>query len=185
MVLVDSSGRPSGTAPKNEVHGLDCPLHLGFSSYVFNRAGLFLATRRAWTKVTWPGWWTNSCCGHPGLGESGEDAVRRRLAYELGMSAAQVVEALPDFSYSATWGGASENELCPVYLAVTDDEPSPNPDEVAEYRWLPFSSFVAAADRITPWAQQQLPLLYEQVVRFRSECGLPDPAATQGDVLPE
>lgn len=101
------------------------------------------------------------------------------------MSAATVVVALPDFGYTATWGGASENELCPVYLAVTDDEPDPNPDEVAEYRWLPFASFVAQADRITPWAREQLPLLAEPLAAFRSACGLPDASSGADDSLPE
>jgi len=44
-----------------------------------------------------------------------------------------------------------ENEICPVYVAVTLDEVQPDPDEVAEYRWIEADDLEVAAS-MAPWA---------------------------------
>ena len=44
---------------------------------------------------------------------------------------------LPDFRTAPTdASGIVENELCPVYLAATQEQPVPPPDEVMELRWV-------------------------------------------------
>src|SRR5262245_5336917 len=99
VVLLDRRGRPAGTAPKALIHGLDTPLHLGFSCHVFDRSGRVLLTRRSAAKTTWPGVWSNACCGHPRPGETLRAAVTRRLRDELGLRADRIALAVSDFTY--------------------------------------------------------------------------------------
>ncbi|RYY48065.1 MAG: isopentenyl-diphosphate Delta-isomerase [Actinomycetales bacterium] len=114
VVLLEDDGTPAGTAPRLSVHGTETPLHQAFSLHLFDDQGRVLLTRRALSKLTWPGVWTNSCCGHPRPGEALEDAVRRRLREELGVEVDDLRIVLPDFRYRAVdASGVVENEICP------------------------------------------------------------------------
>jgi len=152
VVLLDEDRMPVGTELKHLVHTAHTPLHLAFSCHVLNAAGQVLVTRRALGKRAWPGVWTNSVCGHPAPDEAMADAVVRRARDELGLTVRDVRSALPDFRYRATdASGVVENEVCPVFLAATDAEPEPNPDEVMDLRWVDPRS-LGTALRATPWA---------------------------------
>ncbi len=165
VVLLDDQRRPIGTAPKAAVHTADTPLHLAFSSYAFDPSGTrVLVTRRALGKRTWPGVWTNTCCGHPAPGEDLAGAMTRRIGQELGLTPRAVELALPDFAYTAAMAdGTRENEFCPVFRVVVDGDPVPDPAEVAEWTWVDWADLVAVARHapwsISPWAALQIPLL--------------------------
>jgi isopentenyl-diphosphate Delta-isomerase len=161
VVLLDSHGQPSGTADRSTVHGLQTPLHLAFSCYVVDAEGLVLMTRRALTKRTWPGVWTNACCGHPQPGELLEDAIERRLAQELGAHATVIAPVLPDFRYEAVdASGVRENEVCPVFVATLAGGLEPDPSEVMEHRWVdPVALASIAAGSpwlLSPWSVEQI-----------------------------
>jgi isopentenyl-diphosphate delta-isomerase len=161
VVLLDDEGRAVGTAPKAQVHGQDTPLHLAFSCYVFDVNGELLITRRALAKATWPGVWTNSFCGHPGPGEDLFDAVHRRAEQELGLLLDDLQLTLPSFRYTAVMdNGVRENELCPVFTAVTATPVAADPDEVEATDWVPWDVFrdeVTAGERdVSPWCAMQV-----------------------------
>jgi isopentenyl-diphosphate delta-isomerase len=161
VVLVDETGYASGTAAKAAVHHARTPLHLAFSCYLFNGAGQFLLTRRAESKRTWPGVWTNTCCGHPLPGEPMSGSVLRRLQDELGIGAAKLALVLPRFRYQARMAnGVLENEVCPVYAAYSDVPPDPDPAEVVEARWVDWGEFCEAVrtgqQPVSPWCAMQL-----------------------------
>ena len=161
VVLLDDAGQPSGVADKFDVHTATTPLHLAFSCHVYNEAGQVLVTRRALSKLTWPGVWTNSFCGHPAPGESLEDATARRGLQELGITLRSLEVILPDFRYRAVdASGIVENEVCPVYRAVTADVVAPAPSEVAEFAWVDPSALataaIAAPYAFSPWLGWQL-----------------------------
>nr|KAJ3418833.1 isopentenyl-diphosphate delta-isomerase idi1 [Polyrhizophydium stewartii] len=72
-------------------------LHRAFSVFIFNEAGELLLQQRADEKITFPGYFTNTCCSHPLMvqdeldGEAGaRRAAQRKLEHELGIPAHEV-----------------------------------------------------------------------------------------------
>ena len=161
VVLVTDDGTPVGVADKIAVHTTDTALHLAFSCHVYNDRGEVLVTRRALEKLTWPGVWTNSFCGHPAPGEPMETAIARRALRELGLTLDKVEVVLPEFRYRAIdASGIVENEICPVYRAVAASPVDPSPDEVSEFEWLAPDALRAAVTAtpraFSPWLVLQL-----------------------------
>lgn len=143
MVLVDTANNVLGTIPKQLVHHANTPLHRAFSVFLFNKKGEILLQQRSHKKKTWPLVWSNSCCGHPLPNENTEDAVRRRVSFELGISEIKKLrELVPDFSYKAERDGIVEHELCPVWVGEIDDLVRPNLDEVEATCWMLWEDFV-------------------------------------------
>jgi isopentenyl-diphosphate delta-isomerase len=162
VVLVDEHDRPIGTADKRSVHHADTPLHRGFSVFLFNAAGNLLLQQRSFGKTTWPGVWSNSCCGHIQLGETAVHAMQRRIHEELGIAGAEVTVVLPEYRYRFARDGVVENEFCPVAVGVIDQAPWPNPEEVAAIRWTPWDAFLAELDRgsdFSEWCIEEARLL--------------------------
>lgn len=146
VVLVDEYDTPTGTAPKESVHTGDTPLHRGFSCFIFDSSRRVLITRRAAAKKTFPGILTNAVCGHPAPDEDVEDAVRRRLDAELGLKDVSVTLVSPYRYRAVDQNGIVENEICPIFVGATDQNPVPNPDEVGEWFWTPWADFLRDID---------------------------------------
>ncbi|NTW45427.1 MAG: isopentenyl-diphosphate Delta-isomerase [Candidatus Moranbacteria bacterium] len=166
VVLVDENDAEIGTMPKSEVHGLETPLHRGFSCFLFRRSdGKLLLQQRSHVKKTWPLVWSNTCCGHPGPGEERIDAVVRRLDRELGMRAEGLRFAMP-YRYRFTREGVTENEICPVFVGFAATEPSPAPDEVEAARWVDWDEFLTEIREhpgtYSEWCEEEVLLLEEK-----------------------
>jgi isopentenyl-diphosphate delta-isomerase len=70
LIMTDPSDAITGGCSKYDAHQFapGAPrgqLHRAFSVFLFNERGEMLITRRADTKITFPGVWTNTCCSHP------------------------------------------------------------------------------------------------------------------------
>ena len=186
VVLLDEDGRSVGTADKAGVHHADTPLHLAFSVHLFDDEGRVLVTRRALTKQTFPGVWTNSCCGHPAPGEDLADAVRRRVRQELGAEVTDLRLVLPGFRYRAEQDGVVENEMCPVFVGSTPGPVDPDPAEVDSVSWERWEDFragvLAGARPVSVWCREQveqLPADLQGAPEARRE-DLPPAARPQG-----
>lgn len=163
VVLVDEQNNVLGTAPKLATHNQNTPLHRAFSLFLFNSKGELLLQQRSKSKKTWPLIWSNSCCGHPMLNEKNEDAVKRRTKFELGIELKNAHEILPDFSYRAELNGIVENELCPVFVGISDEKPKINRDEIENIRWINWQDFLKEIKQkpgfYSIWCEQEAKLL--------------------------
>ena len=154
LVLVDEDDTPTDTASKEACHLGDGLLHRAFSLLVFDGRGHLLLQQRASTKQLWPGYWSNSCCSHPGPGETPEIAARRRAQQELGS------DVQPSFLYRFRYHAryldvGAEHELCSVLVARTESPIRANPSEVADWRYLApeavSEELAERPERYTPW----------------------------------
>jgi len=153
VILVDHLDRPTGKMEKLEVHekGL---LHRAVTVYVFNSSGELLLQRRASGKYHCGGLWSNTTCGHPYPAEPTQQAAERRLYEEMGLELS--LTPVFELSYNLPLSnGLIEHEYGHVYFAISDDQPTPNPQEAEDWRYLSVGDIQRAMldepQQFTPW----------------------------------
>ena len=110
--------------------------------------------------------WTNTACSHPLKGESTIDAAQRRLLEEMGLDLP--LEPVFSFQYKAEFdNGLIEHELDHVFIGYSDEIPTPDPDEVGEYRWLTSAQIANEIEhnpnQFTAWFKILFPKIRELV----------------------
>lgn len=132
--LVDAEDNPNGSMEKLEAHEKGA-LHRALSVIIINSKKEILLQRRALGKYHSPGLWTNTCCSHPYPGEDPNEAAKRRLQEEMGMSSE--LTFLFKFQYKCDFeNGLIEHELDHVFIGKTDDTPHLNTDEAMAFKWM-------------------------------------------------
>jgi isopentenyl-diphosphate delta-isomerase len=135
LIRVDKNDNELGFIDKAEAHDGRGILHRAFSIVIWNSAGKMLIQKRSPHKRLWANHWANACCSHPRKGERLEEASHRRLKEELGFDTE--LEEIFSFVYQATFEDkGSEYEYDHVLMGSYDGEVMPDPDEIAEYKWI-------------------------------------------------
>jgi len=174
-ILVDSKDKPIKAETKENCHLMkninQGMLHRAFSVFLFNTKGELLLQQRSDAKITFPGYFTNTCCSHPlytkeELEESNalgiKRAAQRRLFQELGIRKDEI--PLEDFHfltrihymapYDDKWG---EHEIDYVLFIQKDVKLNPNDNEVKTCIYVnkkKMREYLAALDvPLTPWFQ--------------------------------
>ncbi len=131
--------------------------------FLFNSKRQLLITRRAHTKKTFPGVWTNSVCGHPGPDEDIVSAAKRRLKDELGIDGIDVHEVSPYRYTCSDIHGIVENEICPILVANADVKPKINSKEVADWKWINWDDFLKETMQnptsYSPWSIEEASII--------------------------
>ncbi len=163
VILVDENDRPIGTENKLRAHQNGGRLHRAFSVFIYDRDGRMLLQRRAAGKYHFAGLWTNACCSHPHPEEPTEQAAHRRLHHELGIDT-DLLEIL-SFMYHALddVSALHEREFLHVLTGTYEGECRPDPDEIAEIRWVEDQVIQretsATPERFTPWFLEAIRLM--------------------------
>lgn len=167
VVLVDNNNNPIGTADKDTVHTTDTPLHRAFSLFLFNSKHQVLLTKRAKTKKTFPGVWTNAVCGHLAPEETPVAAATRRLQEELGIDGVMITDFAPYRYRFADRNGIVENEICPILVGYYDGNPKPNPAEIDKWKWMDWSAFLEEiktnSSPYSPWSKEEAIILSKKL----------------------
>ena len=135
VILVNTNDQPIGLMPKMEAHEKGI-LHRAFSVFILNDKGELMLQQRALHKYHSPGLWTNTCCSHQRDGETNIAAGKRRLQEEMGF--VTDLRGVTSFIYKAPFNnGLTEHELDHIMIGKFNDTPNINPEEVADWRWMP------------------------------------------------
>jgi isopentenyl-diphosphate delta-isomerase len=161
VILVDENDVETGTMEKMEAHH-GAHLHRAISVFITDTQGRWLLQQRTMEKYHSKGKWSNTCCSHPAPGELTIEAANRRLLFEMGMSAS--LTDLFRFQYKAELeNNLTEHEIDHVFLGVTNVLPTPNPDEVMNYRYLSFEELQQEIDAFPDRFSEWFKMIYQDV----------------------
>lgn len=156
IVLVDEKDNVLGFKEKFATHKIPVPLHRAISIVVFDKSRTkMLITRRATSKPTWGGFWSNAVCTHPYPDENYKEAAQRRIIEELGFDTP--LNEIFYFKYCADMedGNYGEHELDHVFSGSHEGLIKPNSDEIESYELVEIGKLKkdVAKDpkKYTPW----------------------------------
>lgn len=131
--IVDEDGNILGQVTRGHAHDGSMILHPVVHLHVFNSKGeLYLQHRPAWKDIQ-PDKWDTAVGGHVDLGESVEEALRREVREELGITTFQPV-SLGHYVFQSK----REKELVFVHRCCYDGPVCPSKDELSGGRfWSP------------------------------------------------
>ncbi|GAB7049502.1 isopentenyl-diphosphate Delta-isomerase [Catenuloplanes indicus] len=180
--LCGEDGTPQGSTTVAAAHVAPGRLHRAFSVLLVDDDGRILLQQRAAVKTRFPLRWANACCGHPEPGESLSVSANRRLGEELGVAPLPLTEIGVHLYYAedpAT--GRVEHEYDHVLLGrlPAGAAIAPDPDEVAELRWVAPADLRAElvdGRPFAPWFDGVIKHLFA-LVDAGDPAGAPIPAA--------
>lgn len=123
--LVNEMGETIGKATRKECHSGSKQLHPVIHLHIFNDAGELYLQKRSMTKDIQPGKWDTAVGGHIDYGETVEEALRREVREELGITA-----FTPQFITRYVFESAIEKELVNTFRTIYNGEIKPGTEEL-------------------------------------------------------
>ena len=153
--LVNESGKVVGKATRAECHSGSKLLHPVVHLHIFNRAGDLLLQKRSLRKDIQPGKWDTAVGGHVDYGESIDEALRREVREELG-----VTDFTPQLWRTYLFESKIERELVYSFRTIYEGPFNPDPEELDGYRFWKISEIKEAIgkDILTPNFEKEFAL---------------------------
>ena len=123
--LINEEGKTIGKATRKECHSGSKMLHPVVHLHIFNDNGDLYLQKRSMRKDIQPGKWDTAVGGHIDYGESVEEALRREVREELG-----VTDFSPIMITSYIFESAIEKELVNTFRTVYNGPFNPDPEEL-------------------------------------------------------
>lgn len=123
--LVNEEGKTIGKATRKECHSGSKMLHPVVHLHIFNDNGDLYLQKRSMRKDIQPGKWDTAVGGHIDYGESVEEALRREVREELG-----VTDFSPIKITSYIFESAIEKELVNTFRTVYNGPFNPDTEEL-------------------------------------------------------
>jgi len=153
LITCDKKGNITGTNTRESCHKGEGLTHLAFMSFLLDKKGKVILTKRSPLKSLWGNFWDASIVSHVLPGESVKEAAKRRAGEELGVEVNFTV--VGSFYYRQAFNGSSENEYCYILTGKTDSKIYPNDIEIAQIRNLDSQELEKFCrentDKLTPW----------------------------------
>ncbi len=130
LEIVDRAGEVIGRAPRSVIHGNNSLLHRVVHVIVVNPSGDILLQKRSPEKDVAPGMWDTSVGGHVDAGETVEDALRREMEEELGITGGKT-----RFLYSYIHSNHYESELVYTFECLHEGPFDFSREEIEEVRF--------------------------------------------------
>ena len=128
--IVDEEGRVTGSATRGECHNGSRLLHPVVHLHVFNSRGdVYLQKRPEWKDIQ-PGKWDTAVGGHMDYGETPEEALRREVSEELG-----ITDFTPERIGQYVYDSQRERELVYVNRTTYDGPIHPSAQELDDGRF--------------------------------------------------
>lgn len=155
--LVNEEGETIGKATRRECHSGTKMLHPVIHLHIFNDAGELYLQKRSTTKDIQPGKWDTAVGGHIDYGETVEEALRREVREELG-----ITDFIPRFITRYVFESAIEKELVNTFCTTYNGDITPDPSELDGGRFWPLDEIRASLGKevFTPNFEQEFARLF-------------------------
>jgi len=150
FVVVDENDNILGYKTRKMCHRNKALIHRAVSIAVINKQGAILLQKRSQRKDLYPGLYALSASGHVDKNETYEEAAKRELFEELGVS------LVPQFCETFIIRTGEETEMIALFTLIYSGPFIMNREEISELKFFTKKEAAKISNKLTPCALKSL-----------------------------